>query len=142
MNYRTYISTSFLILYLFCYACTTGSTKINTKHIEGYWEIEQVQLADGSKKEYKFNQNIDFFTLKDSLGIRKKLMPKLDGGFITSINSERFSLKLENDSLNIYYKTELANWKETIIDLKENQMKVINQMGNVYIYKRHKKLSL
>lgn len=123
-------------------SCSKVNPETYVQYLDGYWEIKKVELSDGSKKEYRFNQNIDFFEVKDSIGIRKKVQPKLDGTFITSNDSETFTLKIENDSLRLYYKTSLAKWKETIISAKDNQIVIKNEAGNVYFYQRYQKIKL
>lgn len=113
------------------------------EHINGYWEIEGVVLADGSEKNYTYNESIDFFSITDSLtGIRKKLKPNLEGKFSSSKDVETLRLVIENDSLNIYYTTPFANWKETILFADDEKLKVINQNKNVYLYKRYIPLNL
>ncbi len=127
---------------LFIISCATQSPKDHLQYIDGYWEIERVVLPDGTEKKYTFNQSIDFFEVKDSTGIRKKVQPKLDGSFIASNDSEMFILKTENDSLRMYYKTSLSTWKETIISAKENQIVIRNEAGNTYFYRPYKKIQL
>lgn len=113
------------------------------EHINGYWEIETVVLSDGTKRNYTFNESIDFFNISDSLtGFRKKLKPTLDGKFTTSKDVETLKLAIENDSLNVYYKTPFANWKETILFADILKLKVINKDKNVYLYKRYIPLNL
>jgi len=123
-------------------SCSKPNPKEYIKYINGYWEIDKVVLTDGIEKQYKFNPIIDFFDVKDSIGVRKKMQPRLDGSFITTNNKEVFSLKIENDSLRLYYKTPIANWKETIISVKENEMIIKNDTGNIYFYKPYKKIQL
>lgn len=123
-------------------SCTKKNLKDYTQHINGYWEIKKVHLKDGSEKEYKFNPSIDYFEVNDSIGIRKKVQPKLDGGFIITKDSKTFSLAIENDSLRIHYKTSLATWTETIISVKEKEMVIQNETGNVYFYNRYQKIKL
>ncbi|WP_148639386.1 lipocalin family protein [Aquimarina longa] len=130
------------VLLLSAFSCTKKNPEKYTQYLNGYWEIKTVILADGSKKQYRFNQNIDFIEIKDSTGIRKKVQPKLDNSFITTNDSELFTLKIEDDSLRLYYKTSLATWKETIISIKENNMTIKNETGNVYFYSRYKKIEL
>lgn len=113
------------------------------EHINGYWEIEKVILPDGSEKNYTYNATIDFLNINDSLtGFRKKLKPTLDGKFTASIDAEILKLVIENDSLNVYYSTPFANWKETILFADNEKLKVINQNKNVYLYKRYIPLNL
>ena len=113
------------------------------EHINGYWEIESVVLADGTERNYTYNESIDFFNINDNLtGFRKKMKPTLDGKFTTSKDAESLKLIIENDSLNAYYTTPFANWKETILFADSLQLKVINQNKNVYLYKRYIPLNL
>ncbi|MBQ0735626.1 lipocalin family protein [Aquimarina celericrescens] len=131
-----------MYILLFIVSCTKSNPEAYRQYINGYWEIERVVLSDGTEKKYNFNQSIDFFEVKDSLGIRKKVQPKLDGSFVTSKDSEIFTLKIENDSLRMYYKTALSSWIETVISAKENQIIIKNEAGNMYFYKPYKKISL
>jgi len=110
--------------------------------LNGYWEIKKVTLPDNSEKLYNYNQVIDFFELRGSTGIRKKVQPKLDGTFITTKSIENFTLRKENDSLRIYYKTTLTSWKETIITIDTTQLILKNNQGIIYQYKPYKKLAL
>lgn len=112
-------------------------------YINGYWEIESVTFPNGEKRDYTFSGTIDFIEINDgSKGFRKKLKPKLDGTFITSDDSENLLIVLENDSLNAYYQTPYAKWKETILFADETNLKVINQDKKVYLYKRYKPINL
>ena len=123
-------------------SCKRENPKNYIRYLNGYWEIEKVILSFGAIREYSYNQNIDFFEVKDSIGIRKKVQPKLDGSFITTKDNEFFVLKIENDSLRLYYNTTLDSWKETVISAKENQIVIKNEAGNIYFYKSYQKIKL
>lgn len=111
--------------------------------LNGYWEINEVTLPDGSKKIYSFNDNIDYIQISDSLtGIRKKLKPNITGGYESSGITELIKLKIENDSLNVYYSTPYAKWKETVLSASEDEMLVINKAKVRYLYKRYQPLNL
>lgn len=118
-------------------ACKKNNGEI-LQNFSGYWEIESVVLEDGSKKSYTISQTIDYIQINDSLnGIRKKMNPRFNGTYETSKAVETFQLKQENDSLNVYYKTQYSNWKETILNATKTQLKVVNQNNVVYLYKRY-----
>jgi len=135
-----HIYLSFFLLFLL--NCSNHPEQFIT-HIEGYWEINEVTLPDGNKKIYDFNDTVDFFKVTDSLtGFRKKLKPNLSGGYDTSKNVETFHLKIENDSLNIYYNTNFAHWKETILSVSKDELLIINQAKVLYLYKRYQPLNL
>jgi len=121
-------------------ALLTSCSKNNEafiEHINGYWEIESVTFANGTIKEYTINQSIDYITINDSLkGFRKKLNPIFGDKYETSKHAEMLQLKIENDSLNIYYSTKYANWKETVIMANENRLQIVNKNNDLYLYKR------
>ncbi|AUC80869.1 hypothetical protein [Lacinutrix sp. Bg11-31] len=125
-----------LLVSIIVFSCSQKPETL-IEHIEGYWEIESVLLSNGVKREYKVNQTIDYISIGDSLkGFRKKMNPRFDGKYETSKDSETLQLKIENDSLNLYYSTEFSNWKETVLMANKSQLKIINQNNNVYLYKR------
>ncbi|WP_241507249.1 lipocalin-like domain-containing protein [Aquimarina sediminis] len=134
--------TLFFLILISIISCTKTDPKNYIEYLDGYWEIKRVVMLDGSEKEYKFNMIIDFLEINDSTGIRKKVKPKFDGNYTITNNSEAFTLKIENDSLRLYYKTPLTAWKETIISAKENQLVIKNETGNVYFYQRYQKIKL
>ena len=108
------------------------------EHLDGYWEIKEVTLEDGNKKEYKYNETIDYISINDSLnGFRKKLKPGINGTYIATDDSEGLKVKVENGNLNIYYETPYAKWKETVLDANSENLKIINENKAVYLYKRY-----
>ncbi|WAC03299.1 lipocalin family protein [Lacinutrix neustonica] len=125
-----------LVLTLLLTSCSKNPEQF-IEHLNGYWEIESVTLADGTKKEYTVNETIDFITITDSLkGFRKKMQPRFDGKYDTSHAIEALELRLENDSLNIYYTTQYDHWKETVLMANTHQLQIVNQNNIVYLYKR------
>ncbi|MGB1210262.1 MAG: hypothetical protein ACPG41_02500 [Lacinutrix venerupis] len=126
----------FIILLTTVFSCSKNPENL-VQYIDGYWEIESVTLSNGDKKEYKINQTVDYILVNDSLkGFRKKMKPRFDGKYETSKDTETFQIKIENDSLNLYYSTKYANWKETILMANDNKLKIVNQRNDVYLYKR------
>ena len=113
------------------------------EHIEGYWEIEKVTLSNGFEKDYKFNENIDYISLNDSLvGFRKKMKPGINDTYFTSEDAEAIRVEIENNSLNIYYSTPYAKWKETILEATPENLRIINENKDVYLYKRYTPINL
>lgn len=132
----------FIILFTFLLVNCSKDPVQFIPFLEGYWEIKEVTLTDGSKKTYTFNDTIDYFHVSDSLtGFRKKLKPTLTG-FESSPIVETIILKVENDSLNLYYSTPFSKWKETVLSASENQLLVINEAKVRYLYKRYQPLNL
>ncbi len=134
--------TSLLFVLLIISGCSKKPSE-SLNHLEGYWEIEKVTLKDGSVKEYNYNDTIDFISLNDSLqGIRKKMKPNFMGTFETSNDEETFTIKIENDSVNVYYETLFDAWKETILSITKNQLQVVNKNDAIFLYKRYEPINI
>ncbi len=132
-----------IVLFVIIMAGCKENVETYITHIPGYWEIEKVLLADGTERDYSYNETIDYFFVSDSLtGFRKKLKPSFDGKFTAFNTSEAFKVIIENDSLNIYYNTPFDSWKETILIANSEQLKIINSNKNVYLYKRYVPLKI
>lgn len=125
-----------LIVSLILMGCSNDPTPF-IKHLTGYWEIDEVILADGSKRDYNYSDTIDYLKVNDSLtGFRKKMKPSFDGTYSTSEDFESLKLKIENDSLHIYYTTPYAEWRETVLNATEDELLIINDQKVRYLYKR------
>ena len=133
----------YLILFAFSILSCSKDPKTFIPHLNGYWEIEEVTLSDGSKKTYNYNDTIDYIEISDSLtGFRTKLKPNFSGAYETSKDKELINIKLENDSLHLMYSTLYANWKETVLNANKDQLLIINANKDMYLYKRYEPLNL
>lgn len=104
----------------------------------GYWVIEKVEMPDGTEKLFQLSNTIDFIEVSGDSGVRKKVQPKVDGSFLVNDSAESFDLKIENDSLHMYYKTAYDSWKETVLKARDSVLVVLNQDGKVYTYGKFK----
>ncbi|MBT0608542.1 lipocalin family protein [Aequorivita echinoideorum] len=120
-------------------SCSKPNPEVQKNKLNGYWEIKTVQMPDGKKKEFKINTVIDFMEMKGDSGTRTKVSPKIDGSFVTNGASEKFILKIEDDSLRLYYKTPFDSWKETVIEAKDSLLKVKNRDNKIYTYSKFRK---
>lgn len=118
------------------FGCNTKTSEEKIDNLNGYWEIKQADLPEGISKEFKFSEIVDYIQVKGDSGFRRKVRPQLDGTFISQNDQEIFTIKVENDSINLYYATPYANWKETVISSEENELMILNPRGIIYTYKR------
>ncbi len=123
-------------------SCKQSISESDLQHLNGYWEIEKVELPDGDKKEYKVNETIDFFKITDKKGFRSKVMPQIDGTYLTNDLKEDVVVVLKDGDATIQYKTNYANWNEEIIELSKDKLVVKNQQDLEYHYKRPVKFSI
>lgn len=117
-------------------SCDRMSSEEKIENLAGYWEIKTVEPKEGKPTEYRFNEMVDYISIEDKAGYRKKVRPRLDGGYITTEGVEIFTVKVENDSINLYYETPYDSWKETLVSSSEDQIKILSPNGTVYTYKR------
>lgn len=133
--------TLFLSLLLLV-SCNQSITDKDIAKLNGYWEIKKVVLKDGSDKDYKVNETIDFFEVKANKGYRQKVMPQLDGSYKTNNIKESISISNENGSYFINYSTSYGKWKEEIIEVKDSTLILKNKDELEYNYKRYQPFSL
>ncbi len=130
------------LLFIFIFGCAKNP-ETYIKHLKGYWEIEKVIFTDGNQKTYKYNETVDYITFNDQLkGFRKKLNPSLNGNYITSKDVEALTLKIENNTVTLQYKTPYNSWEETVLEATETQLKVMNATETIYVYKRYTPINL
>ncbi len=142
-TYLSLFSNKLSIVIIFLLLSCSKNPETYIQHIEGYWEITEVTFPNGNKKEYKYNETIDYISVNDSLhGFRKKLKPGINDTYFTSEDAEGLVVKIENDSLNIYYSTPYNTWKETILEATPENLRVINDTKTVYLYKRYTPITL
>lgn len=131
-----------LIVLVSALSCKQKITEADLSNLNGYWEIEKVELPDGDKKEYKVNETIDFFKIEANKGFRKKVMPQLDGTYLTNDIQEDVVVIVKDGDASLQYKTTYASWKEEIIELTKDKLVVKNQQEIEYYYKRPAKFSV
>lgn len=127
----------FSLLAVVFLSCNNHDPEQQKKFVEGYWEIKKVELPGDSVLNYKINENIDYFEIEDSTGFRKKLRPQFDGSYQTTDDAEEVTLRIEDDSLRLYYKTAFDEWKETLLEADEDEMSILNREGIIYHYKKY-----
>ncbi len=133
---------AYYLLFVLLIGCSKNPEDLK-QHLTGYWEISEVILKDGTKKQYSINETIDYIEItEDTLGFRKKMKPNFNGTYETSKDTEHFVVKIEKDSLNLYYKTPFSSWKETVLHASKDKLQVINQNKVLYLYKRYTPITI
>ena len=123
-------------------SCKQSITTKDISKINGYWEIQKVKLPEGGKKEYKVNETIDFFKIKDNKGFRQKVMPQLDGTYLTNDLKENVLISNKDGNYYLNYSTNYGKWKEEIIEIKDSVLVLKNAANLEYHYKRQVPFSL
>ena len=132
---------SLLCFALVLISCQTSVNKEDIQKLNGYWEIKQVTLADGNTKDYKVNETIDYFELKDNKGFRQKVMPQFDGNFKTNGFKETIKIIQNDKTFLIEYSTKYGKWKEEILSIEDSTLVLKNKDNLEYTYKKFKPFS-
>lgn len=121
-------------------ACSKSIAETDLVHVNGYWEIEKVILPNGETKDYKINENLDYFFIENQTGFRKKVLPQFDGTYLTNDIEEAIAITFEDGKCLLNYKTAYATWQEEVVRL-DNEKLVIKSLSNdlTYHYKKIKK---
>ena len=130
--------TGLLLFALLLISCHSNVKKEDIKKLNGYWEIKQVKFSTGKTKDYKINETIDYFELKNKEGFRQKVMPQLDGKFQTNNIKENIKVVEKDNSFFIEYNTKFGNWKEEILTIEDSTLVLKNKENLEYTYKKFK----
>ena len=114
---------------------------LQKEKLGGYWEIVSVTMPDGNKKDFSINAVVDYIEVSEEKGVRTKVSPQFDGSFINNGVTEKFELKIEADSLRLYYETPFDKWKETVLIATDSLLKIINIDSKIYTYKKFRKFN-
>src|SRR6218665_3062735 len=126
-----------LIAVLVMTSCKQKIEPADIAKINGYWEIEKVVFEDGNEKKYGVNESFDYFQLdKNNSGIRKKVMPQLDGTFLVNDTFENVKIRFKDDQTFLDYSTAYMKWSEEIISLSASELVVLNSEKKEYHYKK------
>lgn len=126
-----------LVFSLFFVGCKQKIQSTDIAKINGYWEIEKVVFDDGKDKDYKINESYDFFEIgKNNEGIRKKVMPQLDGTFLVNDTYEQVKVRFDGDKVFLDYKTDYAKWSEELLTLSDKELVLENAEKATYHYKK------
>lgn len=123
-------------LLILCTSCRQTITDKDIENLNGYWEIEKVDLPQGDDKTYEVNESYDFFEVKNLKGIRKKVTPQVDGTYLTNNLHESISISKKEGNYFIEYRTNHAKWTEEIIKLTYDKLVLKNTNEIEYEYKR------
>lgn len=127
-----------ILLFSFLFvACQQKIEPADIAKINGYWEIEKVVFDEGKDKDYGMNESYDYFKIgTNNKGIRKKVMPQLDGTFLVNDTYENVAVQFKDDKVFLNYSTPYAKWSEELIGLKDEELIVLNEQKKEYHYKK------
>jgi hypothetical protein len=126
-----------LVLSLLFVGCQQKIKPTEIAKINGYWEIEKVVFDKGEDKDYRMNENFDYFQIdSNNKGFRKKVMPQLNGTFLVNDTYENVVVRFANDKAYLDYSTPYTKWTEELIALSDAELVLVNAEKKEYHYKK------
>jgi hypothetical protein len=129
-----------IVLFVFIFTLFSGCRpkvqEADLPKLNGYWEIQKVEMNDGEDKDYKVNPTVDYIQLKGKIGFRQKVMPQLNGSFQTNNIQEKITITTEDGHFCLNYATAYGKWKETLVQLTDSVLVVKNADAIEYRYKK------
>ena len=121
-----------IFTFLLLVSCQSEIKKEDLSKLNGYWEIKEVSMPSGEKKDYKVNETIDYFQVKNDVGFRQKVMPRFDGKFGTNDIKEEIKIIEKEAKFFIEFKTNYGKWQEEIITIKDSTLILKNKEELIY----------
>ncbi len=122
--------------FLFFLSCTSRIKTDDIILLEGYWVISEATAPNGEKRTFNSTVEVDFFELEGEKGFRKKVTPLLDDSFNSTNDLVGFTISFENESCIVSYSRKHHSWKEEILLITNEKLKLKDSRGVVFEYKR------
>lgn len=131
----------YIIIFLLTFTGCTKVTAPDLVFLEGYWEIESVRAGGEIFEPQGSAPVIDFYHLNSKKsGFKKKIMPTLNGQYLSSEDIVTFNIQKEGERFFIHFDNALTPWKEEIRSLSSEKM-ILFHNDKAYYYKRHQKIT-
>ncbi len=131
-----------LCILLSVVSCKKQLSEEALTYLNGYWEIEAVEFPNGSTKEYTISTTIDYISLTEMAGYRKKVYPQLNGKYKTSDDAEQFSIYKKDGVFFLVYGKNNEQWEEQLMAIDETSFSVKNNDQKIYHYKKFDSFNL
>jgi len=112
-------------------------TDAMVQSISGYWNIDKVELSDGSDREFPFSNHMDHFAINDTQGVKNRVSPTYDGKFINYASPVPFKWEERGGKLFLLFNDGTAKFEQQVIDANEETMELLHENGTRYFYKRY-----
>jgi hypothetical protein len=122
------------LLSLFFFSCAEKVEVSQLNHLNGYWQIAKVETADGEEKEYKVNENYDYFEFKDKTGFHKKVRWQLNGKFLTDDLQENIKALEANEEVYLEFSSSFGKHKDKVVKISEKELVLEAENGNENYY--------
>ena len=128
----------FLFVFVLFIYCKDNIPLKDFELINGYWEIEKVEMPNGKIKKYSYNETLDYFNVSNLQGFRKKITLRLNGKHLTNNLKENIKISFKNNNAILNCTTRFDNWEEEIVSVNDSSLVLKNPNNIKYFYKKVK----
>ena len=121
---------------LVCFSCSEKIDPASLKHLNGYWQIEKVATAEGDDKEYKANEDYEYFELKDKKGIHKKVRWQPTGKFLTDDLYENVTVTEKDGEVLLQFSSTFGKHTNKITKITETELVLESENENEFYYQK------
>ncbi len=122
-----------VLIAVFLTSCEKDSSE-KIKLLEGYWNIETVQMPDGSEKAFPFSNHMDYFEVNENTGMKHRVSPRYDGSFVNYGSPVPFKWKEKDGVLLLKFADSSSAYQQTLKCVSENELVLLHENGTLYTY--------
>ncbi|WP_309607692.1 hypothetical protein [Flavobacterium sp.] len=111
-----------LLLFVIFSSCSQKIDVSKIDFINGYWQIQKVEDANGNEKEYKINEFYDYFEVKKNIGFHKKVQWQPTNKFLVNDAQDNLKIIPKDDKVFLEFYSQFGKHKDELILLSKNEM--------------------
>lgn len=123
-------------------SCNSKIPTEDLNKINGYWEVTLVETPNGDNKEYGMPTAVDYIEITNNSGFRQKVVPQIDGKYLTNDVKEYITIKDSASAIYLNYKTDYASWSEEIVKLTDDVLVTKNDRDFKYHYRKFEPIKI
>lgn len=124
------------------FSCGSAPDNDDLRHLNGYWEIEQVTFPNGATQTFPPSTTVNYYFLEGEAGFLKKVQPELNGRYL--VNDDKIELKIisRNESLLLHFTGKEDSWEEVLEVLTSDRLETRHDNGLRYQYHRYTPITI
>jgi hypothetical protein len=126
---------SYLMLIFLMISCSSNEEKIQA--IEGYWNIDEVILSDGTDREFPFSNHMDHFEIDGFKGVKNRVSPRYNGSFVSFGNPIYFQWEEKDGDLCLTFQEGDGIYTQKVKKATKKTLVLLHENGTRYTYKRY-----
>ena len=123
-----------LLLFVIFSSCTQKVEVSKINLINGYWEIQKVDDANGNEKEYKINEFYDYFDIKNNIGFHKKVQWLPTNKFLVNDDQDNLKIIVKKDKVFLKFYSEFGTHIDELASISDNEMILVSKEKVKFYY--------